>query len=100
MTNTRVVALFLFLGGKRMIDDEVLLVNKGAKFESVWNGKPFIIAKGKDRQVVRGLAQHFIEKYPKAKLEIAEIEDEEAEQRELEGEKEKQANAFEELEGE
>lgn len=81
------------------LEEEVLLLNKGAKFESKWNGKPFIIAKGKDRQVSRGLAQHFIEKHPEAKLEIKEIEDEEVSPREVQKEQEEQANAFEELEG-
>lgn len=77
------------------LEEEVLLVNKGNKFESKWNGKKFVIAKGKDKQVVRGLAEHFIEKYPDAKLEIKEIEEEEPEQRPKKAEKQKQENAFE-----
>lgn len=81
------------------LDDEVLLVNKGNKFESKWNGKTVVIAKGKDKQVVRGLAQHFIDKHPEAKLEIKEIEDEEVEPRQANKKEEEQVNAFEELEG-
>jgi hypothetical protein len=81
------------------LDEEVLLVNKGNKFESAWNGRPFVIAKGKDKQVVRGLANHFIEKHPEAKLEIKDIEDEEVEPRQVKKDEQEEANAFEELEG-
>lgn len=94
-----VVAPIFVYGGKTMrLEEEVLLVNKGTKkFESKWDGKTFTLAKGKDKQVARGLAEHFINKHPKAKLEIQEIEDEEPESREVEGENTEQANAFEEL---
>lgn len=50
------------------------LHNKGKKdFKSVWDSKPFIVKKGKHIEVVKGLADHFIEIYPDAELEIKEI---------------------------
>jgi hypothetical protein len=64
-------------------DTVIELHNNGAKkFESMWDSKPFTIAKGKHVEVVKGLADHFINLYPKAGLEIKEMESEPIEPRE------------------
>lgn len=56
-------------------DTVVKLVNKDSKkFEGVWDSKTIEIAKGKHIEVVKGLADHFIEVNPNHKLEIEEIE--------------------------
>lgn len=56
-------------------DTVIELHNKGKKdFEGVWDSKPFIVKKGSHTEVVKGLADHFIENYPTAELEIKEIE--------------------------
>lgn len=60
----------------------VELHNKGDKdFKSMWDGKPFVIKKKKHKEVVKGLADHFIEHEPEAELEIQEIEPEAIEPR-------------------
>lgn len=59
-------------------DTLIELHNKGKKdFESVWDSKPFVIEKGECKEVVKGLADHFIETNPDAELEIKEIESKE-----------------------
>jgi len=50
----------------------VRLVNKGKKdFVSMWGGKEFVIPKGKYKEVVYGLAEHFMQQ--SADLAIEEI---------------------------
>lgn len=65
-------------------DTLIELHNKGKKdFEAVWDSKPFIVKKGKHVEVVKGLADHFIENHPEVELEIKEIKQKEvAEKRE------------------
>lgn len=63
-------------------DTIVELHNKGkADFKSQWDGKPFVIKKGKHKEVVKGLADHFIETSPDAGLVIELPEPEEVEVR-------------------
>lgn len=98
------VAPILIYGGKKMskLDQEVLLVNKGEKnFVSKWNGKKVLISANQEKQLVRGLAQHFIDKHPEATLEIKEIEEEPQDPRTPEGTGEEDTgSAFAELDGE
>lgn len=62
------------------LDELVELHNNGKQFKSMWDGKEVKINKGDSIQVVRGLAEHFLEQSDE--LEIKEIEKEEPEKRE------------------
>jgi hypothetical protein len=61
------------------LDEIVELHNNGKQFKSMWDSKEVKINKGDSIQVVRGLAQHFLEQSDE--LEIREIEKEEPEKR-------------------
>lgn len=62
------------------IDEIVRLKNNGKQFKSMWDSKEVKINKGDSIEVVRGLAQHFMEQSDE--LEIEEIEPEVPETRE------------------
>lgn len=80
------------------LDELVKLKNNGKQFKSMWDGKEVKINKGDSIEVVRGLAQHFMEQSDE--LEIEEIEPEEPEKREPGNplEDNNRGSAFEELE--